>query len=148
MGIGIEISLLARLPFQITCTSYKVSLIPDTTCTTMFLSKLLNAADHPYLMGKGGRMGNNNPGSMQGMTMKSLKHHTALQPLFIIMGAGIIFVAAYIGRLASKTTDVNWSKNKDLGDHMGYYNNRQFKWFNPSGTDYSKISDNRPNYRE
>jgi hypothetical protein len=27
-------------------------------------------------------------------------------------------------RLASKTTDVNWTKAKDLGDHMGYYNNR------------------------
>ena len=97
-AIGIQISHLTRLPFEITCISYKVFLISDITCTTMFLSKLLNAADHPYLMGKGGRMGNNNPGSMQGMTMKSLKHHTALQPLFIIMGAGIIFVAAYIGR--------------------------------------------------
>ena len=78
---------------------------------------------------------------MQGMTIKSIKHHTALQPLFIIMGAGIVFVCAYIGRwgggvrasmtalilvfrLASKTTDVNWTKAKDIGDHMGYYNNR------------------------
>ena len=35
---------------------------------------------------------------MAGMTMKSLKHHTALQPLFIIMTGGIIFVAAYCFR--------------------------------------------------
>ena len=35
---------------------------------------------------------------MQGLTMKSLKHHTALQPLFIIMGAGIVFVSLYVGR--------------------------------------------------
>merc|ERR1719318_1618244 len=28
------------------------------------------------------------------MTLKSLKHHTALQPLFVIMGAGIVFVCA------------------------------------------------------
>jgi hypothetical protein len=100
------------------------------------------------------------------MTMKSLKHHTALQPLFVIMGAGIVFVCVYIGRwvgglfviffvlnlsrLASKTTDINWTKAKDMGDHMGYYNNRQFKWFNPKGVDYSTISDKRnaPNYRE
>merc|ERR1712071_85854 len=133
--------------------SYIVSSLSDTAttrATTMFLSKLLHAADRPYLMGKGGRMMNNNPGSMQGMTIKSLKHHTALQPLFIIMGAGIVFVCAYIGRLASKTTDVNWTKAKDIGDHMGYYNNRQFKWFNPRGVDYSTISDKRnaPNYRE
>ena len=80
----------------------------------MFLSKLLSAADHPYLFGKGGRavsttysliatvtslfQMNNNPSLMQGMTVKSIKHHTALQPLFIIMGAGIVFVCAYIGR--------------------------------------------------
>ena len=36
----------------------------------------------------------------------------------------MIFVAAYIGRLASKTTDVNWVKARDLGDHMGYYRAR------------------------
>jgi len=116
----------------------------------MFLSKILAAADHPYLFGKGGRTANNSVSSMQGMTLKSLKHHTALQPLFVIMGAGIVFVCAYIGRLASKTTDVNWTKAKDMGDHMGYYENRQFKWFNPRGTDYSTLSDKRnaPNYRE
>jgi len=116
----------------------------------MFLTKFLRAADHPYLMGKGGRLGNNKIAGMQGLTIKSLKHHTALQPLFIIMGAGIVFVCAYIGRLASKTTDVNWTKQKDMGDHMGYYNNRQFKWFNPAGIDYKTISDKRqaPNYRE
>ena len=68
-------------------------------------------------------------------------------------------------RLAAKTTDINWTKAKDLGDHMGYYNNRscpiilqphltttcrQFKWFNPSNLDYSTISDKRnaPNYRD
>jgi hypothetical protein len=35
---------------------------------------------------------------MQGLTMKSLKHHTALQPLFVIIGAGMVFVGAYIFR--------------------------------------------------
>ena len=34
----------------------------------------------------------------------------ALQPLFVIIGGGMIFVAAYVARLASKTTDINWSK--------------------------------------
>jgi len=56
----------------------------------------------------------------------------------------------YESRLASKTTDVNWTKAKDMGDHMGYYNNKQFKWFNPANVDYSNLSDKRdaPNYRE
>ena len=66
---------------------------------------------------------NNAYTSMQGMTLKSLKHHVALQPLFVIMGVGITFVALYIGRLASKTTDVNWSKN-DMQKQYGYYENR------------------------
>jgi len=116
----------------------------------MFFSKILRAADHPYLEGAGGRKINNKISSLQGMTIKSLKHHVALQPLFIIMGAGVVFVAVYIGRLASKTTDVNWTKQKDMGDHMGYYTNKQFKFFNPANIDYSTISDKRqaPNYRE
>ena len=109
-------------------------------------------------------MPNNDPSLLQGLTLKSLKHHVALQPLFVIMGAGIIFVGAYIGRLvnctsiyltktvtldaiycrlASKTTDVNWSKQKDTTDVHAYYENRQFKWFNPRGVDYSTISDKR-----
>eukprot|EP00092_Neocalanus_flemingeri_P019382 GFUD01020996.1.p1 GENE.GFUD01020996.1~~GFUD01020996.1.p1 ORF type:complete len:136 (+),score=31.62 GFUD01020996.1:63-410(+) len=115
----------------------------------MFLSKILRAVDHPMLDGPGGRKLNNS-WKIQGLTVKSIKHHVALQPLFIIMGAGVVFVAVYIGRLASKTTDINWFKAKDMGDHMGYYNNKQFKFFNPAGTDYSTISDKRqaPNYRE
>ena len=77
---------------------------------------------------------------MQGMNLASLRHHVALQvsflsafklmltfclqPLAIIMVGGMLFVGAYIGRLATKTTDVNWTKAKDLGDHMGYYKDR------------------------
>ena len=63
----------------------------------MFLTKFLNAADHPYLMGKGGRKLNNIT-PPQGLTVKTLKHHVALQPLFVIMGVGIVFVCAYVGR--------------------------------------------------
>jgi len=115
----------------------------------MFLSKLLRAADHPYLEGANGRKANNSYKSMQGLTMASLRHHVALQPLFLIMGVGMTFVALYVGRLASKTTDVNWTK-KNMEDQVGYYENRQFKWFNPRGVDYSKISDERkaPKYMD
>ena len=34
----------------------------------------------------------------QGLTMASIKHHVALQPLFVIMGVGIAFVSLYVGR--------------------------------------------------
>ena len=96
----------------------------------MFLSKILSAAEHPYLFGKGGRMKNNGVPQViilnykrlcpsfceshyvmlsrymsfltfvlfQGLTLATVKHHVALQPLFVIMGVGIVFVCAYIGR--------------------------------------------------
>ena len=70
----------------------------------MFLSKFLAAADHPYLMGKGGRKMNNIT-PPQGLSVASLKHHVALQPLFVIMGVGIVFVCAYVGRYTQKHTE-------------------------------------------
>jgi len=113
----------------------------------MFISRILRAADHPYITGKGGRLENNSP-YMQGLTMKSIKHHKALQPLFAIIAGGMIFVGVYLGRLASKTTDINWVKTKDLDAVPGYYEGKQFKFFNPMGVDYSKYGKDRPNYRD
>jgi len=113
----------------------------------MFTSRILRAIDHPYITGKGGRLQNNNP-YMQGLTMKSIKHHKALQPLFAIIGGGMLFVAVYLGRLASKTTEINWSKEKDTDKVYGHYDGKQFKMFNPLGVDYSKYGKDRPNYRD
>jgi len=103
----------------------------------MMFSKVLRAIDHPYITMRGGRRENNSK-PMQGLTMASLNHLKALQPLFAIIGAGMVFVAAYCIRLASKTTDVNWSKNKDPSAPYNYYSNRQFKMLNPAGIDYNK----------
>jgi hypothetical protein len=36
--------------------------------------------------------------TFQGLTLKSIKHHTALQPLFAVIGLGMVFVGAYIVR--------------------------------------------------
>ena len=38
--------------------------------------------------------------------MASIKHHVALQPLFVIMGVGIVFVSLYVGRYEDE--DVNY----------------------------------------
>ena len=45
---------------------------------------------------------------------------------------------------------MNWGKEKDSTKLHSYYENRQFKWFNPRGVDYSNLSDKRgaPNYME
>ena len=88
----------------------------QTNNPTMFLTRIVRAADHPYLFGKGGRLLNNQ--TPQGLTVASLKHHTALQPLFAIMTVGIIFVGAYIGRytrtLAFSYLALSYSCSSDL----------------------------------
>ena len=48
---------------------------------------------------------------LQGVTWQSLKPHTGLWPLFAIMSAGMVFVGAYIVRLATKTTDIQGRSN-------------------------------------
>ncbi len=49
----------------------------------------------------------------QGMTLSSLKHHSALIPLFVIMGAGMAMVVAFSVRSITKTYDVSWKKEED-----------------------------------
>ena len=49
---------------------------------------------------------NNHVSAMQGLTLKSLRHHVALQPLFVIMGVGITFVSLYIGRWGNSPSKI------------------------------------------
>lgn len=111
----------------------------------MFFSRMLRSVDHPYITGKGGRYENNTK-PMQGLTAKSLRHHKALQPLFVIIAGGMIFVGAYCFRLAAYTTDVNWTKNKKQTALYDFYDGKQFKFMNPTGVDYSKFGQERPKY--
>ena len=83
--------------------------------------------------------------NLQGMDLKSIKHHTALVPLFAIMGLGMTWVTYYCFRLASSTTDVNWSKKHEPQE---YYRNKQFKFVNPSGIDFAKDGCKAPIYRD
>jgi hypothetical protein len=49
------------------------------------------------------------------MTIKSLKHHTALQPLFIIIGAGMVFVGAYIVRWVDNIFNIILIQGSEFG---------------------------------
>ena len=49
-------------------------------------------------------------------------------------------------RLASKATDVNWTKAKD-DSITDYYINKQAKMMNPGGYDYTTMSDKRPHFK-
>merc|ERR1712223_446201 len=78
-----------------------------------------------YMDGPGGR--NSQNGKIQGM------------------GLGMTWVTYYCFRLASSTTDVNWSKKHEPQE---YYRNKQFKFFNPSGMDFAKDGCKAPIYRD
>nr|ALS04441.1 NADH dehydrogenase [Acartia pacifica]ALS04442.1 NADH dehydrogenase [Acartia pacifica]ALS04443.1 NADH dehydrogenase [Acartia pacifica]ALS04444.1 NADH dehydrogenase [Acartia pacifica] len=110
----------------------------------MFISRIVRSIDHPYMYGPGGRFANNR--RMQGLTWQSFKHHKALQPLFAVIGTGCVGVLAYLVRLAVKTTDVNWVKNKDPAYPYNYYDGKQFKLLNPAGVDYSQYGKERPRF--
>merc|ERR1712059_13464 len=116
----------------------------------MFPSKMMSATNHPYMIGKGGRRQNNL--RMQGLTLKSLKHHIALQPLFIIMSAGMALVVAVSFRSATRVFDVNLSKIKDPVAPMTAYTNKRYQLLDSKmgEYDYSTMSDKRgePNYRD
>ena len=90
----------------------------------------------------GSRGENNRP--IQGMSIKSLKKHMALQPLFVIMGLGMTFVVAYCIRLATRSTDVNWRKQDQPYD---YYRDKQFKFMNIANRDFSQACQ-APKYQE
>ena len=157
-------------------TDATFGLIPVTinSETKMYLTKLLKAADHPYLYGKGGRSVSrvkaeinsidfllnlilkisytkfpidifqlNN--ELHHLNMSFVRHQKGLWPLFILGVGGSIFVGVYMLRLAMKTTEVNWTKAKD-DRIINYYKNKQMKFLNPGGFDYTKMSDGRPLY--
>jgi len=117
-----------------------------STKEKMWISKMLSTTDHPYITGKGGRYENNNLRKMQGLNIKSLRHHVALQPLFAMLGCGLLFVATWVGRLATKSDDINWSKEKDWSTVASYYEGKQLKMLNPGKTDFTAASASRPKY--
>merc|ERR1711872_748035 len=106
--------------------------------------QILRAADHPVFHGKGGRYLNN---ELHHLSMTFLRHQKGLMPLFLLGFGGSIFVGWYIVRLATTATDVNWRKVKD-DSITDYYQNKQAKFINPGGYDYSTMSDNRPQFKK
>lgn len=48
----------------------------------------------------------------QGLTVKSVKHHYSLMPLFIATGVGAAMAAYYVYRLTTMP-DASWARNKN-----------------------------------
>ena len=76
------------------------------------------------------------------MDIKSIKHHTALVPLFAIMGLGMAWVAF---KCFHSVGSVNWLKKHEPEE---YYRNKQSKFYNQSGIDFSKDGCKAPIYMD
>lgn len=69
---------------------------------------------------------------MQGLSLKSLKKHPSLIPLFVSLGIGVAFASLYTLRLATKNPDVTWDR-KNNPEPWQAYAEKQYKFFSPSG---------------
>ena len=75
-----------------------------------------------YMYGKGSRSEQN--GMPFSLTMRGLKIHYDLVPLFVVVGGSLVAVCIYIGRLAAVNPDVAWRKQETPQND---YSNRDFK---------------------
>merc|ERR1712110_832387 len=100
-------------------------------------------AQRGMMTGFGGRSEQNK--TPQGLTVKSLKHHYALIPLAVIMGAGMIFVGAFCVRLAVYSPETNWSR-RDTDEIVNYYANKRHIFYDPMNKDYDEHARMRPDY--
>ena len=92
-----------------------------------------------YMTGPGGRLAQN--AKAPGMSMEEIKKHYSLIPIFVVLGVAVIVPALYCARLATKSTDVSFSKNVAPWDD---YTDKAFKFINISGKEH--IPSPKPKY--
>jgi len=69
---------------------------------------------------------------MQGLSIKSLKKHPSLIPLFVSLGIGVAFSTYYVLRLATRNPDITWNR-KSNPEPWQHYADKQYKFYAPSG---------------
>ncbi|KAJ8979936.1 hypothetical protein NQ317_003678 [Molorchus minor] len=80
---------------------------------------------------------------MQGLTIKSLKKHKALIPLYVCVGFGMVGAVFYTGRLALRNPDVQWNRSGEISNEE--FRTKQYKFYSPN-VDYSKLESPAPKY--
>ena len=73
------------------------------------------------------------------MTLKTLKQHSALTPLFVFLGMGAGMAALYLARLGLKAPDVSFAHHKNPEHWNKLPPTYQIKLLAPR-TDYSKLT--------
>ncbi|XP_014681815.1 PREDICTED: cytochrome c oxidase subunit NDUFA4-like [Priapulus caudatus] len=81
---------------------------------------------------------------MKGLTMKSLRNHPSLMPLFASVGFGCILAGAYLYRLAVKSPEVSWDRKNNPYPWEKINARYQYKFFKTR--EYEKEENPRPEY--
>ncbi|XP_043465481.1 cytochrome c oxidase subunit NDUFA4 [Leptopilina heterotoma] len=68
---------------------------------------------------------------MQGLSLKSIKKHPALIPLYVVFAAGCLTSGAYLIRLAVKNPDVSWNLITNP-EPWNEYKDKNYKILNPA----------------
>ena len=80
---------------------------------------------------------------LQSFSLAGVRHHIALFPLVVSMGLGMAWVVFYSIRTLTKNPDVAWRKQESPWND---YRNKQFKFMNPNGVDFTTASKD-PEYK-
>jgi NADH dehydrogenase (ubiquinone) 1 alpha subcomplex subunit 4 len=81
---------------------------------------------------------------MQGLTIKSLRSHYALVPLYVSVGLGAVFAAYYVARLAIKNPDASWDRKNNPHPWTKIKPTENIKFYAPGGIDFAKLKKNHP----
>mmetsp|Transcript_16491 Transcript_16491/g.27258 ORF Transcript_16491/g.27258 Transcript_16491/m.27258 type:complete len:117 (-) Transcript_16491:108-458(-) len=98
-----------------------------------------------FMSGRGSRGDANT--KLTGMTIKDLKHHYALTPLFAIMAFGGVLVFANIWRAFFHVPDINFYK-VDAADLHDKWKHRKVKMVDTQSKDFKELGEQVPDWRK
>jgi len=73
---------------------------------------------------------------LSGLSIKSMKKHPAIIPIYVLIGMGMGLAGFYTARLALKSPEVTWNRRTNP-EPWNYYSDKQHK-FVSSGRDYTE----------
>ncbi|XP_003741012.1 cytochrome c oxidase subunit NDUFA4 [Galendromus occidentalis] len=80
---------------------------------------------------------------LKSLSIAGMKQHPSLIPLLACLFVGCSGAALYTARLALKSPDVSWNKQKNA-EPWQEYENKQYKFI--SSRDYSSLPQERPKF--
>ncbi|XP_070547074.1 cytochrome c oxidase subunit NDUFA4-like [Ptychodera flava] len=85
---------------------------------------------------------------MQGFSLRTLKGHYSLVPLFACVGGGALFAAYYLLRLATTNPDATWNRSSNPYPWTKIKPNQQIKFYAAGKIDYANLKKRHPDYED